>query len=50
MQKIQYAKPAAEVEKAKQLLKARSFTAVGERTFEYFMRYEAEENDSGEKR
>lgn len=40
MQKIQYVKPAAEVEKAKQLLKVRSFTAVGEKTFEYFMRYE----------
>ena len=43
MQKIQYVKPAAEVEKAKQLLKVRSFTAVGEKTFEYFMRYEAGE-------
>jgi len=43
MQKIQYNKPAAEVEKAKQLLRVRSFTAVGEKTFEYFMRHEAGE-------
>lgn len=42
MQRIQYDKPATEVEKAKQLLKVRSFTAVGERTFEYFMKYEGE--------
>jgi hypothetical protein len=41
MQKIQYSKPIAEVEKAKQLLKVRSFTAVGEKTFEYYMQYEA---------
>ncbi len=45
MQKIQYVKPAAEVEKAKQLLKVRSFTAVGEKTFEYFMRYETGEKE-----
>lgn len=49
MQRIQYDKPASEVEKAKQLLKVRSFTAVGEKTFEYFMRYEAEENETGKK-
>jgi len=49
MQKIQYSKPAVEVEKAKNLLKARSFTAVGEKTFEYFMRYEGEETEDGEK-
>jgi hypothetical protein len=45
MQKIQYVKPAADVEKAKQLLKVRSFTAVGEKTFEYFMRYETGEKE-----
>lgn len=45
MQKIQYIKPATEVEKAKQLLKVQSFTAVGEKTFEYFMRYEAGEEE-----
>lgn len=45
MQRIQYDKPAAEVEKAKQLLKVRSFTAVGERTFDYFMKYEGEEKE-----
>lgn len=45
MQRIQYIKPAAEVEKAKKLLKAKSFTAVGEKTFEYFLRYEAGENE-----
>ncbi len=45
MQRIQYYKPTAEVEKAKQLLKVRSFTAVGEKTFDYFMRYEAGEKE-----
>jgi hypothetical protein len=45
MQRIQYDKPVTEVEKAKQLLKVRSFTAVGERTFDYFMKYEGEEKD-----
>jgi hypothetical protein len=43
MQKIQYSKPASEVEKAMKLLKVRTFTAVGEKTFEYFMEYEGEE-------
>ena len=43
MQKIQYSKPLVQVEKAKQLLKVYSFTAVGEKTFEYFMKYEGEE-------
>jgi hypothetical protein len=43
MQKIQYSKPSVEVEKAMQLLKVRTFTAVGEKTFEYFMKYEGEE-------
>jgi len=42
MQKFQYCKPVSEIEKAKQLLKVRSFTAVGEKTFDYFMRYEGE--------
>ncbi|MGI8604346.1 MAG: ATP-binding protein [Verrucomicrobiales bacterium] len=45
MQRIQYDKPTAEVEKAKQLLKVRSFAAVGEKTFDYFMKYEGEENE-----
>ncbi len=45
MQKIQYSKPAAEVEKARKLLRAKSFTAVGEKTFEYFMRHEAGEEE-----
>ena len=45
MQRIQYDKPATEVEKAKQLLKVRSFRAVGEKTFEYFMRYEGGEKE-----
>jgi hypothetical protein len=43
MQKIQYSKPLTEVEKAKELLKVNTFTAVGEKTFEYFMEYEGEE-------
>ncbi len=40
MQKIQYSKPSDEVSEAMALLKARTYTAVGERTFEYFMKYE----------
>lgn len=43
MQRIQYNKPLVEVEKAMELLKVRTFTAVGEKTFEYFMKYEGEE-------
>ena len=43
MQKIQYSKPLDEVNKAKKLLGVRSFVAVGEKTFEYFMEYEGEE-------
>ena len=43
MQKIQYTKPLTEVERAKELLKVRTFTAVGEKTFEYFMKYEDEQ-------
>jgi len=38
----QYSKPLKEVQKAKQLLRVRSFTAVGEKTFEYYMRYEGD--------
>jgi hypothetical protein len=44
MQRIQYIKPLDQVEKAKQLLKVQSFTAVGEKTFEYFMEYEGQGN------
>jgi hypothetical protein len=40
MQKIQYSKSADEVAKAMQMLKVSTFTAVGEKTFEYFMKYE----------
>lgn len=43
MNRIQYWKPADEVQKAMQILKVKTFVAVGEKTFEYFMRYEAEE-------
>ncbi|MBI2058412.1 MAG: ATP-binding protein [Nitrospirae bacterium] len=42
MCRIQYWKPASEVERAKLILKSKTFTGVGEKTFEYFMRYEAE--------
>ncbi len=45
MQRIQYDKPAPEVERAKRMLKVRSFTAVGERTFDYFMKYEGGEGE-----
>ena len=40
MARIQYSKPLTEVEKAKELLDVHTFTAVGEKTFEYFMHYE----------
>jgi hypothetical protein len=40
MQRIQYSKPAVEVEKAKRLLKVLTLTAVGEKTFEYYLEYE----------
>ena len=43
MQKIQYTKPLSEVEKAKRLLKVYTFTAVGEKTFEYFLEYEGDD-------
>jgi len=43
MQKIQYSKPATDVERAKKLLNVPTFAAVGERTFEYYMRYEGDE-------
>lgn len=43
MQRIQYQKPLSDVEKAKQLLKVSTFTAVGEKTFDYFMEYEGED-------
>jgi hypothetical protein len=42
MQRIQYSKPLIDVERAKALLKATSFKEVGERTFDYFMKYEGE--------
>ena len=44
MQRIQYSKPADLVEKAKLLLGSTSFTGVGEKTFEYYMKYEGCEN------
>lgn len=40
MQKIQYEKPLKMVEEAKNLLKARSWKEVGEKTFDYFYRAE----------
>ncbi|MFT3783688.1 MAG: ATP-binding protein [Nibricoccus sp.] len=40
MQKIQYTKLFDEVERAKVLLKARSYKEVGEKTFEYYLEYE----------
>ena len=43
MQRIQYSKPAIEVEKAMRLLKVYTYVAVGEKTFDYFMKYEGEE-------
>ncbi|MEN6318767.1 MAG: ATP-binding protein [Syntrophaceae bacterium] len=43
MQRIQYSKPAVDVEKAKRLLNVYSYVAVGEKTFDYFMEYEGEE-------
>ena len=43
MQKIQYIKPANEVEEAMRLLKVSNFTEVGQKTFDYFMQYEGDE-------
>jgi len=43
MQKIQYSKPAEVVNKAKKMLKVKTYTAVGEKTFDYFMKYEGGE-------
>jgi hypothetical protein len=43
MQRIQYSKPYEEVEKARTLLKVKSFKEVGERTFDYYMEYEGGE-------
>lgn len=43
MQRIQYSKPSVEVEKAKRLLKVFTYTAVGEKTFDYYMEYEGDE-------
>ena len=40
MQKIQYSKPADEVDEVRASLGARSFTDVGLRTFEYYREYE----------
>jgi len=40
MQKIQYSKPADEVNKVKAYLGVRSYTDVGVRTFEYYQEYE----------
>src|SRR5258708_13968819 len=37
MQRIQYSKPADEVDRAKALLSVGSFKEVGEKTFEYYM-------------
>ena len=43
MQKIQYSKPLEDVNKVMRLLKVRTYTAVGERTFEYYLKYEGEQ-------
>jgi hypothetical protein len=43
VQWIRYRKPLADVERAKALLHATTFMEVGERTFDYFLKYEGEE-------
>jgi hypothetical protein len=43
MQKIQYTRLADDVQKAMKLLNVEAFSAVGEKTFEYFMKYEGGE-------
>ena len=45
MQRIQYSKPADEVDRAKVLLNVGSFKEVGEKTFEYYMTYEGGSRD-----
>jgi hypothetical protein len=44
MQKIQYSKPARDVERAMKVLKVGTYTAVGEKTFDYFMKHEGDED------
>ena len=43
MQRIQYEKPLEQVEEAMKVLRARSFKAVGEKTFDYFYKAEVEQ-------
>jgi len=43
MQKIQYSKPAEEVDRVMKRIGARSFKDVGEKTFEYYLEYEGGE-------
>ena len=43
MQKIQYSKPLKEVKRAMEALGVSTYTALGERTFEYFYKAEVEE-------
>lgn len=43
MQKIQYSRPLEEVNKAKKMLQVKTYTAVGEKTFDYFMKYEGKQ-------
>ncbi|MBA2490998.1 MAG: hypothetical protein ACR2KU_04645 [Gammaproteobacteria bacterium] len=45
MQKIHYAKPADQVQEAKDLLGVWTFKEVGEKTFDYYLAYEGK--DSG---
>jgi hypothetical protein len=42
-QRIQYSKPLPEVQKAMKLLKINTYTALGEKTFEYYMESEGEQ-------
>lgn len=41
--RIQYSKPLDEIDRVKRALKVRSFKAVGEKTFEYFLEMECED-------
>jgi hypothetical protein len=42
MGRIQYSKPLEQIRRAQKALKVRTFTAVGEKTFEYFYKRECE--------
>jgi hypothetical protein len=43
MSKISYSKPSKQVEKVKKILKAKTLSEVGQKTFDYYVSLELEE-------